>query len=235
MIAGKRVLGLIPARGGSKGLPRKNILTVDGKPLIAWTIEQGQQSAYIDRLILSSEDPEIVEIARQWGCETPFVRPQELASDEASGVDVVLHAMRKVSEDYDYLVLLQPTSPLRMAVDIDNCIRSCHERQARACVSVSEAAKSPLWMYFLDAENRMNPVLSNNNPVTRRQDLPKVFELNGAVYVVEWDWFLKNKQFVGAQTVACIMPSERSLDIDTSLDLDFFQYLVRKQQRKNDD
>ena len=230
MIDQKTVLAIIPARGGSKGLPRKNIREVNGKPLLAWTIEAAQKSRFIDRLILSSDDQEIITIAQKWGCEIPFVRPHALATDQATGAEVILHAMKTINKKYDYIVLLQPTSPLRSGEDIDTCIEMCQSQKASSCVSVTEAKKSPFWMYFLDKDKILHPVLNMADLPTRRQDLPAAFALNGAVYVAEWDWFLKSKQFVSSQTVAYIMPQERSLDIDTPLDFNFFQYLMTTQQ-----
>ena len=121
MIEGKKVLAVIPARGGSNGVPRKNIIDVGGKPLIAWTIEEARKSKYIDRLILSSDDREIIEIAKRWGCEVPFEQPAEMARDGTPGIAPVLHAIEMLP-DYDYVVLLQPTSPLRQVEDVDGCI-----------------------------------------------------------------------------------------------------------------
>ncbi len=113
MIAGKTVLAIIPARGGSKGVPRKNIRLLAGKPLIVWTIDEAKKSKYIDRFILSSEDDEIIKIAREYGCEVPFKRPIELAQDDTPGIEPVIHAINTLEDKYDYVVLLQPTSPLR--------------------------------------------------------------------------------------------------------------------------
>ena len=131
MLNGKTILAIIPARGGSKGIPRKNIKPLAGKPLIAWTIEEAKKSKYIDRLILSSEDEEIIRIAKKWGCEVPFVRPKEFAEDETSGIEPILHAIETLSEKYDYVCLLQPTSPLRTVNDIDGCIKKCIDRSYR--------------------------------------------------------------------------------------------------------
>lgn len=218
MIAGKRVLGVIPARGGSKGVLRKNVRDVAGKPLIAWTIREAQESRIIDRLVLSSEDPRIIEIAVKWGCEVPFVRPAELARDETPGIEPFLHAIQGLP-GYDIGVLLQPTSPLRKAEDIDGCIRRCVESGADACVSVSKPDKSPYWMFTLDGSGRMSPVIPSPVLIDRRQDLPEVFALNGAVYVAKCEWVLKSRTFIGPQTVAYSMPSERSADIDSETDL----------------
>lgn len=218
MFNGLSVLGVIPARGGSKGVRRKNLRTVAGKPLIAWTIEEAKKSKYIDRLILSSEDEEIINVAKSWGCEVPFVRPQELAQDETPGIEPVLHALRLLPA-YDYIVLLQPTSPLRSVEDIDGCIKQCLEYRANACVSVTEPDKNPYWMYTLDADGKMVPLIDLKDFPVRRQDLPKVYALNGAVYVARCDWLLETRSFLTRETIAYPMPTERSIDVDTEFDL----------------
>ena len=123
-------------------MPRKNIRDAAGKPLIAWSIEAAKKSRYVDRLVLSSEDSAIIDVARTWGCEVPFVRPPELASDEADSMQVVRHAIDSLPERYDYLVLLQPTSPMRLAADIDVAIERCVNTGAQACVSVCEPEKA---------------------------------------------------------------------------------------------
>ena len=226
MIHEKSILAVIPARGGSKGLPRKNLRMLAGKPLIAWTIEEAKKSKYIDRLMLSSEDAEIISVARQWGCEAPFVRPQELATDETPGVEPILHAIDALSEKYDYVVMLQPTSPLRIAEDIDGCVEMCLGHKAPACVSVTEPSKSPYWMYRLDAGDRLIPNLDLGFADVRRQDLPRVYALNGAVYVAETDWLIAHRTFLTQETVAFVMPRERLWDVDTELDLKFCELLL---------
>lgn len=226
MIDEKKVLAIIPARGGSKGLPRKNLLEAEGKPLLAWTIDEGLKSRFIDRLILSSEDLEIIETAKKWGCEVPFTRPMQLATDEASTVEVILHAMNTLKENYDYIVLLQPTSPLRKVKDIDRCINLCYSQNAPACASVTEADKSPYWMFQLGENKTLQPILDSTGLKSRRQDLPKIFVLNGAVYVAEWSWFLENKTFLTKDTLAYVMDKKRSLDIDTEIDFKIFNYFA---------
>ena len=141
----KRVLALIPARGGSKARPRKNILKAGKWPLIAWTITAAHNSVAIDKLILSSEDDEIIEIARGWGCDTPFKRPNDLAGDAAKSVDVALHALQELP-GYEYLILLQPTSPLRLSRDIDAAFALMIKHGATSCASVCEANQSPYLM-----------------------------------------------------------------------------------------
>ena len=183
MIDGKSVLAIIPARGGSKGIPHKNLCEVAGKPLLVRTIEQGQGSALVDRLILSSDDPAIMETARSAGCEVSFERPAELASDSATTMDVLRHAMAEIGGGYDYVVLLQPTSPCRQPEDIDGCISRCMEAGAPACVSVAELDKPYQWMYRLDGQGRMAPLVPDAPQASRRQEARPGYYLNGAVYV----------------------------------------------------
>ena len=225
MFQGKTVLAVIPARGGSKEIPRKNIKKLAGKPLIAWTIEQAKKSRYLDRVILSSEDSEIIKAARGLECEVPFVRPKRLAGDKTPAAKVVLHAISNLP-GYDYVVLLQPTSPLRRAEDIDGCIQHCFRSKAKACVSVTIPEKSPYWMYSLDPRGCLYPVLANGRNIERRQGLPKVFALNGAVYVAEVNGLMKSRTFITLQTVAYIMPPSRSVDIDTKLDFKITEFLL---------
>jgi CMP-N,N'-diacetyllegionaminic acid synthase len=227
MIEGKTVLAVIPARGGSKGIPRKNIRDLCGKPLIAWTIEEAKKSKYIDRLILSSEDLEIIEVAKEWGCDVPFVRPTELAQDQTPGIDPVLHAIEQLPP-YQYIVLLQPTSPLRSVGDIDGCIEQCVSNKVSSCVSVTEADRSPYWMYLLDEKNRMRPLLDSRQTINRRQELPAIFALNGAVYVAKSDCLTVSRTFVTADAVAYQMPKERSVDIDTEMDLAYVKAMITK-------
>lgn len=226
MINGKTVLAIIPARGGSKGVPRKNIRQVAGKPLIAWTIEETKNSKYIDRLILSSDDAEIIAVAREWGCDVPFVRPAELALDDTPGIEPVIHVIHSLP-GYDYVVLLQPTSPLRTSHDIDACIETCVRTRSSGCVSVTEPDKSPYWMFTLDAKGKMHPLIKSSGIGLRRQDLAKVYALNGAVYVADCKMLLVSRDLAGEGTVAYIMPKERSLDIDHEMDLAVADFLLR--------
>lgn len=229
MFQDKTFLGVIPARGGSKGLPRKNILPLGGKPLLAWSIESARASALLDRTILSSEDPEIMDVARAWGCDVPFARPLELAADDTPGVAPVLHALQALPERYDYVVLLQPTSPLRQARDIDGCIRACIESGAPACASVTPAATPPEHFRRMDATGRLSPLLDDQGAV-RRQDYPAAYLLNGAVYVARADFLLQAKTFFTPDTIGYIMPPERSPDIDSALDFAFCETLIRRLQ-----
>lgn len=225
MIGGHSVLGVISARGGSKRLPRKNLRPLGGKPLIAWTIEAARGSRYLDRVVLSSDDAEIIRVARQWNCEAPFVRPAELASDQAAGVGPVLHALEMLP-DYALVVLLQPTSPLRTAADVDACIEACVERGAPACVSVRVADQSPYWMFTLDAGRTLKPLMGGKLP-ERSQDLAPVYLLNGAVYVARTSWLREHRDFISPQTIAHVMPAERSADIDDARDFEYVESLIQ--------
>jgi len=213
-----QVLGLIPARGGSKGVPGKNICDVAGKPLIAWTIEAARRATCIDRVVVSTDDATILAVAREWGGETPFVRPPELARDDTPAMEVVLHALDCLP-DVDWVVLLQPTSPLRTAEDIDAAMTRCREAGAPACVSVTEAHTPPWWMFRLSAEGYLESFLVEGQRPMRRQDAPRLYALNGAVYVARSDWLRQTESFLTADTVAYAMPADRSVDIDTPLDV----------------
>ncbi|SDY17775.1 N-acylneuraminate cytidylyltransferase [Evansella caseinilytica] len=225
MITGKKVLAVIPARGGSKRVPGKNIRGLAGKPLIAWTIEEARKSQYIDRLILSSEDEAIIKVAETYKCEVPFRRPSSLAQDDTPGIAPVLHAARKLP-DYDLIVLLQPTSPLRMADDIDKAMETCVHAGYKTCISVSKVDKSPHWMYEIDDRNVLRPFF----PLTgaaRRQDAPVVYAANGAVYVACREKLLREKSFRSKGAVAYEMPAERAVDIDTELDFLLCEFLMK--------
>lgn len=220
-----KILAIIPARGGSKGVPRKNLRELAGKPLIAWTIEEAKKSRHIERVILSSEDDEIIEVAKQYGCEVPFKRPIELAQDDTPGIEPVLHAIEQCP-GYDYVVLLQPTSPLRTVEDIDGCIEKLLSIGGDFCVSVTEPEKSPYWMYTLE-NDKMVPLLAQDRLITRRQDLTKCYVLNGAVYVAQVKKLVERKSFLVDDTLAYIMKPEHSLDIDTLVDLKICEGLLK--------
>jgi CMP-N,N'-diacetyllegionaminic acid synthase len=217
MINSKTVLAIIPARGGSKGVPRKNIKPLAGKPLIAWTVEEAKKSKYIDRLVLSSEDEEIIKVAKSYGCEVPFVRPAELAQDETPGIAPVLHALDQLPE-YNILILLQPTSPLRTVQDIDRGLEFFERQQAVVCVSVSETTISP-YSVFKFAENYvLKRILDKDEMVTRRQDLPIFYVPNGALYIINACYLKEHRSFYTKETLGFSMPMERSRDIDDEVD-----------------
>ena len=176
----KKVLAIIAARGGSKGVPGKNIKDICGLPLLAWTILAANKSKYINRLILSSDDEKIISVAEHYGCEVPFVRPAYLAEDDSTSSDVVIHAISALNEEYDFVVLLQPTSPLRTAEDIDNTIDLVLNSKSLCAVSVSPVDKPPQWMYEVSETGVLVPVVKNAKIPTRRQDAPKLVMPNGA-------------------------------------------------------
>lgn len=208
------VLAVIPARGGSKTLPRKNILQFGGRALIAWTIEAALKASCISEVILSSDDEEICAVARSYGCNVPFLRPPALATDTSTSIEVLIHALEQIG-GFDYVVLLQPTSPLRTAKDIDSAFDLMRKSNAPACVSVCPVEESPYWMYQLDDNCQLRSVVKMPENSTRRQDLPDVYSLNGAIYIAETDWLLKHQGFLSNETVGFIMPRNRSFDIDT--------------------
>ena len=227
MYQNKTFLAIIPARGGSKGLPRKNIRDIGGKPLIAWTIEAAKASKYLDRVVVSTEDDEIAAVAKKYGGEVPFMRPASLAADDSPGIEATLHAMDHLPP-YDFVVTLQPTSPLRTAADIDGAIGLCLDNGADSCVSVTEPEHSPYWMYRLDGQNFMIPLLTiPAEQYYRRQSLPKTYRLNGAVYVTAAGSIRQKQAAVGDKTLAYIMPQDRSVDIDSELDLAMAELLLK--------
>jgi CMP-N,N'-diacetyllegionaminic acid synthase len=230
MIGGSKVLAVIAARGGSKGLPGKNIIELAGKPLVAWSIEAARRSQYIDRLILSSENEDIIAVAKRFGCEVPFRRPPELATDSAGADPVLVHALDHLDEAFDFFVLLQPTSPLRTAADIDGAIELCVRRGAPACVGMCESPKPAEWMYRVGDDGRVRPVLGEITTL-RRQELPATFVVNGAVYVARVDWYRRHRAFLSPETVAWRMPPERSIDIDTELDLIIARAIASREPR----
>ncbi len=226
----KKILGLVPARGGSKGLPRKNIARVLEKPLIAWTIEEALKSAYIDKVAVSTDDQEIVSIASQYGAEVPFVRPVQLATDTAEMVDVVLHAadfFKARGEEYDIVALLQPTSPLRKVIDIDSSIEMLFDKNAAAIVSVCEAEHHPYKTNVLPANLCMKDFIRREIKSFNRQNYPVFYRLSGVTYTAYIDYIRKNRSFFGAETFAQIVPIERSIDIDRAIDLAVAEAIMR--------
>ncbi|MDD3609137.1 MAG: acylneuraminate cytidylyltransferase family protein [Halothiobacillaceae bacterium] len=224
-MSGPRVLALILARAGSKGLPGKNIRPLAGKPLIAWSIEQAQAARGVDEVLVSSDGEDILAIAREWGAST-LRRPQALASDEARSIDAILHVLEQRSS-VEYLILLQPTSPLREVGDIETALQRCLTG-APSCVGVRAVEESPWWMYTVDAQNRMQPLIPASGRPQRRQDLPPVYLLNGAVYVAQVDVLRRWQGFLGEGAVAHVMPAERSVDIDTAEDFQHAEHLINQ-------
>jgi len=219
VINGETVLAIVPARGGSKRLPRKNVLPLHGKPLIVWTIEAGLRSNYIDKLIVSSEDSEILDIARNSSVET-IKRPSQLAKDDTSTFDAVEHALNTIQPSFDILVLLQPTSPLRNETHIDQALNLMMNKKANAIVSVSAAEHPPSWTNTLPDDDNMESFLDKHLPNVRSQDLPDFFRINGALYICRTKHFLDEKSFFLKNNIFAYRMSRRdSIDIDVELDL----------------
>ena len=221
----KTFLAIIPARGGSKRLPRKNILDLCGKPLISWSIEAALKSKYISKVVVSSDDEEILNISSNFGADI-IKRPYELANDTATTFDTVKHTIDNF-KNYDYIVLLQPTSPLRNEKHIDEAIELLEEKQADAIVSVCEMDHSPLWSNTLPEDGNMRGFLREEILNKRSQDLEKYYRLNGAVYICKTDKLLENKSFFLKDNIfAYIMDRKSSIDIDEEIDFLFAKRVI---------
>ncbi|MFM8866939.1 MAG: cytidylyltransferase domain-containing protein [Ilumatobacteraceae bacterium] len=217
MIGDKRVLTVVPARGGSKGIPGKNLKVIAGRSLLHRTIDQALASNTIDDVVVTSDDPEILRHAGEIDGVRTIERPRELAADDTAMWPVVMHALDH-SPACDVVVLLQPTSPLRLPSDIDRAVTMLAERKANSVMSVCEVATSPYWMFTIDGSDKLQRILPKR-PVATRQELPPCFEINGALYVVTVEWFRASQLFVDDDTLAYVMPRERSVDVDTPEDL----------------
>jgi CMP-N-acetylneuraminic acid synthetase len=213
-----QVLGLITARGGSKGIPGKNVRPLAGKPLIAWTIDAARQSG-LDRVIVSTDDQEIAQVARRYGAEVPFRRPESLARDDSPHIAAVHHAMDwlRAEERYlpDYVMTLQPTSPLRSADEIDGAIELVRARSAVAVVSVYELHPHPYWAKQIGADGTLANYFPDTPPDLRRQSLVPAYALNGAIYLNQRSQLERLPAMTPPGAVPFVMPAWKSLDIDT--------------------
>lgn len=225
MILGGRVLGLIPARGGSKGVPRKNLHFLGGKPLLQWTAEAALASKLLDRVVLSTEDDEIAAAAQRIGLDVPFRRTQSAATDQATPDAVIEDALEHLGSDFEYLVWLQPTSPFRSSADIDACLQRIADGSADACVSVTASRAKVEWLFFLGPNDRLDPV-AGTAPPDRRQELRPAFVLNGAVYAMRIEAYRRSHTFISDRTVAWVMPPERSIDLDEQADFDLAERML---------
>jgi len=228
MYKDKTFLAIIPARGGSKRLPNKNILDLAGKPLIAWSIEAGLGSKYIDKVMVTSDSEEILDISKNFGAEV-LKRPDELANDTATTFDAIAHTIESLNEKYDYIVLLQPTSPLRNAKHIDEAIELLNDKEADAIVSVCEMDHNPLWSNTLPASLSMEGFLRDEIKNKRSQDLEKYYRINGAIYICKTDKLLKeNTLFLNKNIFAYIMDRKSSVDIDEEIDFILSKNLIQR-------
>jgi len=227
------ILAIIPARGGSRGIPRKNLRLLYGKPLLVYSVEAASGSRYIDKVVVSTEDREFVKVAINSGAEV-IRRPPKLAQDDTPSLPVYKHVINHLEKTKRFypniVVILQPTSPLRTVKDIDQAIEKFLTAKCDSVVSVCETEHPPHWMYTLEGE-RLKSIIEGGDRVTRRQDAPEVYRLNGAVYVTHRDVIMKQNRVMGDDTRAYIMPVERSIDIDTEIDLKLAELLMKESEQ----
>jgi N-acylneuraminate cytidylyltransferase/CMP-N,N'-diacetyllegionaminic acid synthase len=235
-MSGPRVLAIVPARGGSKAVPGKNLAEVAGKPLIAHSIAAAGAARGVERVVVSTDDPAIADAARRHGAEAPFLRPAELARDDSPTVAAVLHAVQWLEEHEgyrpDYVLLLQPTSPLRTAGDVEGAIRLAIDRDADSVVSVCEVKHHPYWVMRRAPDGRLASFLGTDweedqQKYPRRQELPPAYAENGAVYLARRSVLLGRRSLYGEKVYGYVMPAERSLDIDTLWDLRLADLILR--------
>lgn len=232
MIKNKKIIAIIPARGGSKGVPRKNIKLLNGKPLISYSIRAALKSKFIDRVIVSTDDKEIAEIAKRYKAEVPFLRPAELARDTSPTLPVLQHAVKYLEEKENYktdlIVLLQPTTPLILASDIDNAIKQLIKTKTNSCVSICKISERPEWMYIFKG-NKIKQFLNVNEKTGRRQNLLRLFRLNGGIYAITRNNLMENNKIIDkSNSSAIIMPIERSIDIDEPVDFPVIEAIIKQ-------
>jgi CMP-N,N'-diacetyllegionaminic acid synthase len=236
MINQKKVLALVLARAGSKGLPGKNIKLINGKPLIHWTIVSGLGSKYIDDVVVSTDSEDIARVAIQSGAKVPFLRPTELATDTATSVDAILHAVDWLNEhghNYETIVLLEPTSPLRDSRDIDTALEIMEQNQANSVVSVCRAESlHPAFMYFVNSSGVLHPYTNQQPNGLRRQDVEPVYFLDGTVYCSCTETLRRKNGFYHEDTYAYIVPKWKSLEIDDEDDFVMVETLMKFRNRK---
>ncbi|MGL5126109.1 MAG: cytidylyltransferase domain-containing protein [Fusobacteriaceae bacterium] len=224
----EKILAIIPARSGSKGLLHKNIKELNGKPLIAYTIEAAKKSEIFQDIFVSTDSKEYAEISEKYGATIPFLREELLSGDTSKISDVIvdiLDRLEKLGKKYDYFILLQPTSPLRDEDDIIKAYNLLKDKNANSVVSVCEADHSPLWMNNLDGSLSMDNFIKDLNK--NRQELKKYYRINGAIYLSKVDYYKKNRNFYDNSSFAYIMLKQNSVDIDTLLDFKFAEYLIK--------
>ena len=225
------MLAIIPARGGSKGLPGKNIKDLCGKPLIAYTIEAALKSKKITQVVLSTDDEEIAEACKKYGIEIPFLRPKELAGDDSLIVDTYIYTVDRINKEqnknYDSVVALLPTCPLRTAKDIDEAIELYENKQADSIISFYEAPHPVQWYKTVDENGVLRSILPEGDRLANRQEEQKSYLPNGAIYVFSMD-LLRDKKYYSDKTYPYIMPANRSIDIDSAFDFEMAEFLLAK-------
>ena len=228
------IVAFIFARGGSKGIPRKNVRMLYGKPLIAYSIEVAHQSEFIDQVIVSTDDAEVAEIAREYGAEVPFIRPEELAGDHVPERAAWQHALKTLasmesSSSIDIFVCIPPTSPLRTVADLDACINAFIDDDVDIVITVTPAARSPYYnMVVLDERDHARLVISPDRKRHARQDTPPVYDMTTVAYVARPEHVLEADYIFDGKVKAVIVPKERSIDLDTELDWLFSEFLLAR-------
>lgn len=226
------MLAIIPARGGSKGLPGKNIKLLCGKPLIVHTIEAAMACESIDRIILSTDDKEIAQIAGQYDIDIPFMRPKELAQDDSLAIDNYLYTVERLntecSGNYEEIIALLPTSPLRTAEDIDSAVELFQKKNADSIISCTEMAHPFLWAKKIDKNGKIGNYFDTSIRNKNRQEFKPAYIPNGSIYILKYSLLKKEHTYYSDKTYAYVMPSERSIDIDTELDFRFAEFLIEK-------
>jgi len=226
------ILGIIPARGGSKSIPHKNIKLLADKPLIAHTIETAQKCKMLNRTVVSTDDNEIAEVARKYGGDVSFMRPNELAMDDTPMIPVLQHAVSFVENEenirVDVIVLLDPTSPLRRVKDVEACINKLLSSDVDSVVTVCEVEHNPYFVMMELASDRLVPLINNDTEITRRQDAPDVHRLNAAVYAIKRDVLMNECKIITDNTMAVIMPQDLSAHIDHTIDFEFVEFLIKR-------
>ena len=224
----KKILAIIPARAGSKRLPKKNTLPLCGKPLINWTIEETLKSKYIDKIVVSSDDSNILDIIKNYPINY-INRKKSLSTDTATTVDVVLDVINQQNEKYDYIILLQPTSPLRTVQDIDNAFELLLRKNALSIISMCETDHPIQWCTKLDRNNCIDN-FTENIDTQRSQDQEIHYRLNGAIYLIKTDEFTRQKSFFSnKKNYAYIMNKQNSIDIDDKFDFNLAEYIKKTQ------
>lgn len=235
MLKNKRILAIVTGRGGSKGIPRKNVRPLCGKPLIAYAVLPAKESKYIDRLIVSSDDAEIIEAAKSYGAEAPFVRPTELATDTAKALPVIQHAVKfcenEEGKKYDFVVYLEPTGPLRIASDIDGAIEKAVETDADSVVGLMELEDANPVRVKKIVDDKIEPFCIPEPEGLRRQDQEKAYVRNGSIYVFRRDNIIENNSLWGENSRPFVMPRERSVNIDEESDFLVAEYFLKKTGR----
>ena len=233
----KKYVAVIPARGGSKGIPKKNIMDMNGKPLIAYTIEvanQAIQAGILNRCIVSTDSDEIALISQKYGAEVPFIRPDYLAGDTVKSVDVILHALSFLEENgdhYDAVITLQPTSPMRIYEDLVGGMRQFDNTDADSLIAVYEDVKANGFNYYRMGEQHFGIAEhSEHNTGIRRQEMKPMYVRNGALYISEKEMLKSSKHIIGDVPLLYVMPKERSVDVDTIQDFEYIEWLMKKRK-----